>query len=584
MKKRKFLPSLKSRIIIVLFSSAIVLIAFFIILSTTNALYTIKTKLYQNYNLYLESISDKLEKTINEMENISTNMRYYGGMLTEVQLLMQSDNTSEKQQYINSIKDKLVMFDFDSENIGLAAFLDKDGQATIAANKLMNPGEALSAKDVLLKTYPGNISCPHRTSVVNSYYSVISLYREVNLDANRSVVVYVESDDGVLDDIFSSKDGGLHENSLILAISDKSDKVLLTNSSILSIGDNYRDFANMNRPSFLKGYYSFEVNGTDFNVVGFLKSRDYLAIYMPTVLQLFIGLFLYAIVFIFMAYYLLRIVYHPIDNFIKEIDSMDIKHLYLPGKTKGNEFELIWNRINELRSHTKRLLMEVEKNSRENAELETELLMSRINPHFLHNVLGNFSIMLKTKDEPEIANMIDSLNKLLHYNLEGKKTTMLQEELQAVEDYLFLQRNNYKFTYECLFENPESKDEALAILLPHFILQTLVENSLRHGYKGEIEIKIRVKSNENNTIILISDTGSGIEIQKLSAIEESISGKEFWWKGIGIPYVYRSLKLMYGTRVNIAINSILNMGTEISIIISKNESREAENNDKRYSG
>lgn len=142
----------------------------------------------------------------------------------------------------------------------------------------------------------------------------------------------------------------------------------------------------------------------------------------------------------------------------------------------------------------KQVAMEREKNQLERAIQETEgkVLRAQMNPHFVFNALNSIRALI-TEDPAKAKKGINQLSKLLRSSLltERKKTISIAEELETILDYLNLEKIRYE---ERLTWKIEVSKEIQQAQIPPMLLQTLVENAIKHGIshsskEGLIQIK-----------------------------------------------------------------------------------------------
>lgn len=143
------------------------------------------------------------------------------------------------------------------------------------------------------------------------------------------------------------------------------------------------------------------------------------------------------------------------------------------------------------------------------ARLET--LKSQLNPHFLFNTLNMISSVMY--DDVKIADkMITNLSYMLRSTLNQSVGVMhsLEDELSVLNFYIEIMKARFNDKLKIEFSIEET---ALESLVPHFMLQPLVENSIKYGMENlsatAIEIKAEVHS--SRLIITISDNGPGIK-------------------------------------------------------------------------
>jgi two-component system sensor histidine kinase YesM len=76
-------------------------------------------------------------------------------------------------------------------------------------------------------------------------------------------------------------------------------------------------------------------------------------------------------------------------------------------------------------------------------EMESRMmaLQSQMNPHFLHNALGNLQALIEMGDAPRAARMIDGMSRMLRYIASDENPVVpLADEMRHAEDYMALMR------------------------------------------------------------------------------------------------------------------------------------------------
>jgi two-component system LytT family sensor kinase len=112
-----------------------------------------------------------------------------------------------------------------------------------------------------------------------------------------------------------------------------------------------------------------------------------------------------------------------------------------------------------------------------NAQLD--LLRAQVNPHFLFNCLNSLRALIVENPE-RASSMVTSLSDLLRYSLQSDRThtVSLAEELDIVDEYVSLER--VRFEERLRFERALDPS-ALGVRVPPTLVQTLVENAVKHG-------------------------------------------------------------------------------------------------------
>ncbi len=182
----------------------------------------------------------------------------------------------------------------------------------------------------------------------------------------------------------------------------------------------------------------------------------------------------------------------------------------------------------------------------EKEKLETELkyLKAQLNPHFLFNTLNNLYSYVVT-NSPKAPDMILKLSAMLDYILykSQKETVSLEEEVEAIENFIGLERNRYgeRLQLDTSYEGDLSKSISPLILL------STVENAFKHGASGDIdspEIKIEIRETDGDIYCEVWNTKSRYNGDKNDAYKE----------GIGLSNIQRQLSLIYPNKHTIKID------------------------------
>lgn len=128
-------------------------------------------------------------------------------------------------------------------------------------------------------------------------------------------------------------------------------------------------------------------------------------------------------------------------------------------------------------------------------EAELNALKAQINPHFLFNALN--SIRAVADDRPDLVkNLVNQLSNLLRssLNMGAKQWILFKDEIETIDNYLAIESVRFE---ERLSVSKEIDPKALEVPFPPMLLQTLVENAIKHGVArkitgGHIDIKASV--------------------------------------------------------------------------------------------
>jgi two-component system, LytTR family, sensor histidine kinase LytS len=200
---------------------------------------------------------------------------------------------------------------------------------------------------------------------------------------------------------------------------------------------------------------------------------------------------------------------------------------------------------------------------------EIKALQAQVNPHFLFNTI-NVIVSLIRIDPNKARKLLLSLSHFIRQNLTGstKPTSSLKEELGHVKAYLLIEEARF---YDRLQISYKIDETALHVQVPSITLQPLVENSIKHGMKNQLEgfyLEISISSSEEWVTISVQDNGAGIEEERLTTLKQKPVKSETG-TGIGLYNVNKRLEMMLGQDSSLHIQSTVNKGTSITFNVKR---------------
>lgn len=176
-------------------------------------------------------------------------------------------------------------------------------------------------------------------------------------------------------------------------------------------------------------------------------------------------------------------------------------------------------------------------------DAELRALEAQINPHFLFNCLNSIRALV-SENPPLAQDMITRFATILRYNLQRDwgHTVPLSSEVEVVSDYLALE----KIRFEDRLRIEVAVDpEAAKASIPPMLLQTLVENGLKHGISqlpAGGDLRIRGKVDHDFLVLEVQNTG------QLSA--PKADGTQ-----TGLKNARERLRLLYGGRAAVELTN-----------------------------
>lgn len=189
------------------------------------------------------------------------------------------------------------------------------------------------------------------------------------------------------------------------------------------------------------------------------------------------------------------------------------------------------------------------------ARARLQSLAAQVQPHFLFNTLNAISTLVHVapeRAERSIAHLSDMLRATLAQT--SRDEVPLREEVNLLGSYLEIERMRLGTRVAIHTDFPA---ESLPALVPHLLLQPLVENAIRHGVSGRMgpgSISVSTAVEDGFITLTVADDGVGMT-----------PGRQR--KGIGLSNTRARLQQLYSDRHSFTIDSTPGKGTVIRIAI-----------------
>jgi len=259
--------------------------------------------------------------------------------------------------------------------------------------------------------------------------------------------------------------------------------------------------------------------------------------------------------------------------------------------------------FNEMSLQNKRLIEDLvnAETQKNNARMEAvdykyRFHHTQINPHFIYNSLELINAIAKVHHTPEVSRVVQLIGKyfrnITKYSDMQSITVAREFELLecCIEIYKMIRGSNIDIIMDC----PE---ELRQVEIPTMLLQPIVENSFIHGMRGMDELFIVRLSAQCETgadgtqsclVLTVADNGPGMDqeaVERLKAGEKSGEGQEHGGgrgaiHNIGIPNIIARLKMLYGDRAKLQIESG-SEGTTTTIRLPLNEKGDGKDEERR---
>lgn len=284
----------------------------------------------------------------------------------------------------------------------------------------------------------------------------------------------------------------------------------------------------------------------------------------------------------------IRRILKPVDIIRDSMRNIKLSKNLPKIEVKGtNEIWQLAGYYNEMAETLERQYKEIRRYYREKTlsirqknKAEKEALESQINAHFLCNTLTAINYDAIENEDYEVADLLKKLSSMLSYTFSRKLVSVsLGQELRWVEQYLYLQKFRLMDVFDYEIEVQEEYSEWPCCKL---FIQPFVENSILHGFEGrENGGMIRIKGGIDGSRFRLSieDNGCGMSRETEEPMQQILEEKhtlDLAGTGIGIQNVVTRLRMYYGEKLSIMLESAPGEGTKFTFWLPIPENPEQE--------
>ena len=197
------------------------------------------------------------------------------------------------------------------------------------------------------------------------------------------------------------------------------------------------------------------------------------------------------------------------------------------------------------------------------AAAQLSALKMQLQPHFLFNTLGAIMVLIQQQKTAEAETMVARLGDLLRLALDDvdAQEVPLWRELDFLRLYLSIEEVRFRDRLRVqIAADPELSDA----LVPHMVLQPLVENAVRHGLgqsEEAVTIDVRASKRDGAIVLIVTDDGPGLQPHPEQP-------------GIGLANTRSRLGRLYGEAADLVAENITPHGARITITLPFRTTRE----------
>jgi sensor histidine kinase YesM len=346
----------------------------------------------------------------------------------------------------------------------------------------------------------------------------------------------------------------------------------------------------------VKQYYIYGKELPDYGIrIGEAVRKSYIfgAVSMATLVLSGLALLFTVISIPVLLYNVRHLVIHPLNRLtdaMTEIENGNLEYR-IEERNDSTEFEKINHNVNLMMEQVRKLKIDIYETELEKRNVVMQYLGHQIQPHFILNAL-NILYSYEPEEYELSRKMIMSISKYFRYIVYmNNQFVTLRQEMDFVQNYLDIQKARFPDMFFAIVEYmPEYQDA----LIPPLIVQTIVENSIKHGLKSGKKISIFVitdikktgnsgdisdsagkTAGENSSAgrdrlrIRVADTGEGISEETLEEIRVfQETGVQQPHLGVGIQNTIERLKYIYNENPSVSFRRNTDIsGTTVELLL-----------------
>jgi signal transduction histidine kinase len=203
---------------------------------------------------------------------------------------------------------------------------------------------------------------------------------------------------------------------------------------------------------------------------------------------------------------------------------------------------------------------EAESLKRQVVEARMAAMQAQVEPHFLFNTLASIDHLIET-DPSRASTMQKNLIALLRASMPTMREAGdggprdLKREIEVIRPYLEILKVRMEDRLRTEIDVP---DGLLSAEFPSMMIQTLVENAVKHGLEPKPEggsLSVRAEVQHGKLAVTVADTGVGFG-------KAATSGT-----GVGLANVRERLQLLYGNKASLSVRENSGGGTAVTITV-----------------
>ena len=540
-------------------------------------------QIYSKSSQVLSTSSNSIESELKNLEELSYNILTDSQIQQYLSSISEDSTEYDKFRIRTNMLDKLLSYANKEEYIQSINLVDVNGEEYIVGPRTfkLNQQQKTDITKMAIKANGSNVWLnPEKNDFIFATAREIRQFRNLSFDNLGTIIIYLNMDKLVANILEGSRksDGEfliVRKNNIIFPKEPSSvfkEAAISIDSQALESGYQFKKIDK-------KNYFLVHIKSNYFDW-GYLNVIPYNQIFeninMVKTFLIIIFILMFVVVTMFGIRFARNITL-PLENLVDGMQYVKVGDFKQARKKALTTSAFQDDEVGKLQQNFQTMIQQIDELINENyskqltiKETEFKALQAQINPHFLYNTLESINWLAKGNGQSQISKMVEALGFLLRNSISLKQPLItIEEELNVVKNYVVIQK--YRFEDRLDFHLQVDLD-IVGFYIPKLTLQPLVENAIHYALEPKIDpCKISIYSivDKETIKLIVEDDGPGMEttfIEKLKKGEVKTRGQ-----GVGLSNINDRIKLSYGERYGINIESEPNKGTKVIIVLPFNK-------------
>ncbi len=581
--------SIKKKLLLVLYIQILIPLIFIGFFSYKSSEQIITSKSMSYSKDILSLIELRLQDTVKNLniisQDLSNDQRIYAALINDDNININKLNDYEVASQLNNVFLNAVMTRKEIESMCIVTnskrIFNYDSDPNVSDIKSIVSNNYIQIKK-LAEAATGKPVWffDSRDGVVQNSYLIRMIYNRDNYNEIGFLVIQINKE--FLDLVLQGLESEVMQNTTIL--SEDNDVILYKNKAALDKYVKLIKGIRYERNSFIDNKNDIFVAHTSLSepkwrIVTYIPLKQlYLDVvdHRNRIILLCIGsIMILSVVSIFMSFDMIK----PINQLVMAMKGMNINNISdsFIEIERRDELGFLHKTFNTMAKEIDHLVTWIYREQITRKEAELKALQSQINPHFLFNTLESINWMAQLNNVPEISETVSDLSTLMEASIgRDDRLITIEEEFIYIDKYIALLKRRFE---DRITLSKEVDPKVLYLKIPRLLIQPLIENAVYHGVensRGQGIITLTANIREDLLIIEVIDNGTGISSDDISKLNKGLEMDNDTYfktlgnkknKSIGIDNVNRRIKLFYGEKYGIKIESKINIYTKVSVTL-----------------